>query len=421
MSNTQLTTLPNGLRVLTDKVDGIESVACGIWFGVGARHEAASINGATHMIEHMLFKGTHTRSALDITQEIESVGGHMNAYTSRELTSYHIHLLADDLSLAIDVLADMAQHSTLPEDELTKERHVILQEIGMCQDTPDDLVFDHYYTAAYPDQPAGRSILGPSDIVANMPRQALLDHMQNYYSADNAVFIAAGKVDHEACIQHVAHHFNALPETTAQGTETALYKGGDFRDHKADLEQAHIVLGFEAPSRLADDAMATKALCNLLGGGMSSRLFQEIREKRGLVYSTYAFYQGLQDSGQIGFYAGTGPEQLTELIPVLCDELCKATSTLSEEELARTKAQMKSALLLGQESMMNRADIQARSMLHKNTIFSALELAAEIDALTVNDLHAAVADMLQKTPTLAALGPLERLDDYDRIKKRLTV
>lgn len=413
----QLTTLDTGLRVITDRVDTVDSVALGVWAGVGARHETADVNGAAHMVEHMLFKGTQTRSAQDIVDTIEGVGGHMNAYTSREITSYHIHLLKEDASLALDVLADMYQRTTLPKDELEKERHVILQEIGMCNDTPDDLIFDLFYETAYADQAAGRSILGPAQGVKAMPRTALQAHIDGFYTAENTVICAAGHIDHDAFCDQVSSLFSELrPNAKASSSyEPAAYTGGELRSDKPDLEQAHILLGFEGVPRSDPDFYAARALSGILGGGMSSRLFQEIREKRGLVYSVFAFHQVMQDTGQFGIYAGTGPSDLPELMPALREALVDIRTGVTEAELTRIKTQIKAGLLMGQESMMSRADTVAKSLLHKGKIYAPERVVRDIEALTRADLVRVADRIFSSSPTLAALGPLSELPDFNAL------
>lgn len=412
------TTLPNGLRVITDTVEDSHSVALGVWAGVGTRDEDMKNNGAAHMVEHMLFKGTKRRNALQIVEETENVGANMNAYTSRELTSYHIHGLSADLPLMLDILADMYQHSTLPDDEIERERDVIIQEIGMSNDTPDDLIFDHYYETAYPGQPMGAPILGTADIIANMKKSALENHIKKFYTPARTVISAAGKVNHEEFVARVSALFNALPANNNEAAPKSLYKGGEHRLEK-DLEQAHIVLGFEGLSRADEGFYPARILATIFGGGMSSRLFQEIREKRGLVYSVYAFHSAHQDSGQFGIYAGTGPEKLPEIMPVLCDEVLKLADTLTDIELTRAKAQLKASMLMGRESMMTRADQQARHILLRSDEFNPDALAAAVDAVDIAALQSVARRIFKTTPTLAALGPLSKLESYDSVRKRL--
>ncbi len=413
-----MTTLSNGLRIVTDSVSSVESVAVGVWIGVGTRHEDLQVNGTAHMVEHMLFKGTKTRDALQIAEVIENVGGHMNAYTSREITSYHIHLLKDDLPLALDVLSDIVQNSTMPEEEVERERGVILQEIGMCHDTPDDIVFDHYFEAAYPKQALGAPILGTNAIITDMKRETLMDFVEDLYTPANMVICACGNLDHDAFVKSVEEKFAHLPKDKAHTKVASDYQGGEFREAR-DLEQSHIVLGFKAPSRLDDDYYTGRILATILGGGMSSRLFQEVREKRGLVYSVYAFHSAYSDDGQFGIYAGTGPDKLPELIPVVCDEIKKIGSTITAEELTRAKAQLRSSTLMARESMMNRADQNAKAMLLRGRVRTPDEIIESINSVDTKALEATAQKIFSSNPTLAALGPLGMLEDFDKIKERL--
>ncbi|HRQ60541.1 MAG TPA: pitrilysin family protein [Alphaproteobacteria bacterium] len=418
--NIRLTTLPSGLKVITDTVEAVESVALGVWAGVGTRHENLKHNGVAHMVEHMLFKGTKRRDAQMIVEEIEAVGGHMNAYTSREITSYHCHLVKEHAPLALDVIADMLIHHTMPQAEVEKERSVILQEIGMATDTPDDIIFDHYYETAFPDQGLGAPILGRPDIIAGMQRESLMGYVRDFYTPQTLVVSAAGNIDHDDFVRQVDGHFKALPNVAAPSKPApSAYKGGDIRESRPQLEQAHIVLGFEGFSRLDKNFYAAQALSAILGGGMSSRLFQEIRENRGLVYSIYSFHSGYSDAGNFGVYAGTGPESLPELIPAVCNELIRAASTITDLELFRAKAQMKASLLMARESMMTRADQQAKTMLQRGEILDMAALVEKIDALDLPAIRAAALTIFSSKPTLAALGPLEKLESYDSLARRL--
>lgn len=414
----QTTKLNNGLRIVTDHVPSVGSVALGVWVGVGTRNENMAHNGIAHMVEHMLFKGTKNRNSKDIVEQIENVGGSMNAYTSREVTSYHMHMLADDMPLGLEVLSDMLQHSTMPEEEVERERHVILQEIGMCNDTPDDLVFDHYHETAYPKQALGAPILGTNAIIENMQRDTLMDYVRNSYTPKNLVISAAGAVDHDRFVKQVEQQFAFLPDDQNPNRANADYKGGEHRSEK-ELEQSHVILGFRGISRLDDDFYAAQALSAIFGGGMSSRLFQEVREKRGLVYSVFSFHSSYSDDGQFGIYAGTGPKDLTELVPVICGEIEKLASTLTDHEVERAKTQMRSSLIMGRESMMNRADGQAKYMLFRDALLDIDKIRESIDTLDKAKLVNACNRIFTSTPTLAALGPLAKLESYDSIKGRL--
>jgi predicted Zn-dependent peptidase len=404
--------------VITDSVPSVESVAIGIWADVGTRHENLAHNGVAHMVEHMMFKGTPTRSAAQIAEEIENVGGHMNAYTSREVTAYHIHLLREHMPLALNVLSDIIQNPTLPEEEIARERGVIVQEIGMTLDTPDDWVFDLHQETSFPGQALGAPILGRTEIIQGMQRETLADYVNTFYTPGRLIVSAAGNLEHKDIVDRVQGLLRGLPQDRKSEIVPASYQGGEQRIQK-DLEQSHVVLGFEGLARGDSDYYAATALATLMGGGMSSRLFQEVREKRGLVYSVFSFHHSYQDAGQFAIYAGCGENSLTELIPVLCDEIGKAREPVREEELARAKAQMKSSLLMGRESMMTRAGMQARHMIHFGGTLNIQERIEEIDALTVTDIARAARRIFSTAPALAALGPLGKLESFDNIRKRL--
>ncbi len=415
----QITTLPSGLRVVTDDVPSVESVSVGVWVDVGTRNEDMAHNGVAHMVEHMLFNGTPTRSSLEIAQAIESVGGQINAYTGREVTAYYVHLLKEDTRLALDTLADMIQRSTFPDKELEKERGVIVQEIGMSNDTPDDIIFDYYQETAYPDQTLGAPILGRAEIIERMKKETLRDYVQRFYTPRKMVVSAAGNIRHEDMVAYAGELFADLPADKDCIAEAARYEGGEAR-HEKDLEQSHVVLGFQGISRHDPDYYAAVLLATIMGGGMSSRLFQEIREKRGLVYSIYASHTSYHDDGQFEIYAGTGGDKLPELVPVVCDELMKSMQDIVPlDELARAKAQLKASILMSRESMMSRANRQAKYLLNFGEGPDVRHLIDLIEKVTPDTLQRMAQRLFSGKPTLAALGPLSRLEEYERIAHRL--
>ena len=304
----QTSRLANGLRVVSDPVDHVETASIGLWVDVGARCESEETNGMSHLLEHMAFKGTERRSARDIAEEIEAVGGHLNAYTSRETTAYYAKVMKEDVPLALDLLADILQHSTFDPEELERERAVVIQEIAQVNDTPDDLVFDRFQETAYPDQPLGRSILGPPERVGSYSRDALAGYMAAQYRAARMVLVGSGRIDHDGLVAAAEEAFTALPEGPTAAPAAAVYGGGDCRIVR-DLEQAHLVVGFDGVAYDDDDFYALQVLSTLLGGGMSSRLFQEIRERRGLAYSVFTFSSSYADGGIFGVYAGAGEDR----------------------------------------------------------------------------------------------------------------
>lgn len=419
MSSISLTTLPSGLRIITDSVPSVESAVLGVWCDVGARHEDPRENGVAHMVEHMMFKGTPTRSAQAINETIENVGGSMNAWTSHENTAYHMHVLKEDAPLALDLLADMIQRPSMPAEEVERERGVILQEIGMYLDTPDDHVFDIWQQTAYPDQPLGAPVLGRSEIIKAMPRDTLLSYVRRFYTPRNMVVSVAGNVEHDAIVAQVEKLFTALPEDQFFAADKALYKGGEIREERAQLEQSHIILGFQGLDRHDADYYAAVMLALVLGGGTSSRLYNEIREKRGLVYSVFGYHHAYEDGGELVFYAGTGPEKLGELVPVLCDEIVKSRAPVSEDELARAKSQLKARLLMARESMMSCANQQAMHLIPFGEIIDIAEKRRKIDAVTIDDVARVAAKIFASVPTLAAVGPLDELESYESITRRL--
>ena len=414
----RVTTLPNGLRVATDTMPDVQSVSLGCWVGVGTRNEQASVNGVAHLVEHMLFKGTERRSAFRISEEIENVGGQLNAYTTREQTAYYAKVLHEDAGLALDLIADMLQHSTLDEGELVRERTVVLQEIGQAADTPDDIIFDHFQATAYPGQPLGRPVLGTEEIVGALSRSALVDYIDGHYGAPGIVLSAAGRLDHDQLVDMALKAFGKLPNRPVPDSENAVYTGGNFREAR-DLEQMHLVLGFDGVGVHDPDYYAHSVLSTLLGGGMSSRLFQEVREKRGLVYSIYTFAGAYRDGGLFGVYAGTGEDEVTELVPVVCDELMKVAEDVTDDEVARAAAQLRAGTLMALESTMSRCEQLGQQLLVYGRPVPIEEIVQKIGAVDRDAVMRVARRLRASRPTVAALGPISRLEEYDRIAARL--
>ena len=415
---TQVSTLANGLRVATDSIETVESVSLGIWIDVGTRHEPPELNGVAHFLEHMAFKGTERRSARAIAEEIEAVGGHVNAYTSRESTAYYAKVLKEDVPLALDILGDILQHSTFDPEELDRERTVILQEIGQANDTPDDIIFDYFQERAYPDQAMGRPVLGRPEIIRDLGREAVISYLRDHYGARRMVVAAAGNLEHERLFELAAKLLSDFPADRSVGTEPAEYTGGDRREDR-DLEQLHLVLGFPGVALGDPDFYAASVLSTAFGGGMSSRLFQEIREKRGLVYAIHSFVHGYRDGGLFGIYAGTGEEEAAELAPALCEEATRLADGLTEIELNRAKTQMKAGLLMSLESTSVRCEQLAQHLLIYGTPFDPPEVVRRIEAVDGAAIRRVVDRWRSAPPTLTALGPLSRLEDFDRLRARL--
>lgn len=414
----QLTRLPSGLIVVTERMERVETVSFGAYVSTGTRDETAEENGVSHFLEHMAFKGTERRSALQIAEEIENVGGHINAYTAREQTAFYVKLLKENLDLGVDIIGDILTHSTFDPAEIERERGVILQEIGQANDTPDDVVFDHFQAAAYPNQPMGRPTLGTEELIRTMSRDTLMRYMSAHYTTGNMVVAAAGNLHHEDVVRQVERHFADLGRTPLIPGTPSVYKGGEFRQEK-ELDQAHVVLGFPSVGYNDPDYYATLMLSLLLGGGMSSRLFQEIREKRGLVYSVYSFNAPFLDGGVFGIYAGTGEKECAELIPVTLEELKKVQKTIGEEELARARAQLKASLLMSLESTGSRCEQIARQLQLFGRLIPVEETVARVEAITTEDIRRAAARIFTQRPTLAALGPVRHVLSLDTITETL--
>ncbi len=410
---TRITQLDNGLTVATDSMAGVETVSLGAWVGVGTRHEPAEVNGVAHLLEHMNFKGTERRSASDIAEEIENVGGHLNAYTGRESTAYYARVLSEDMPLALDIVSDILLKSRFDEDELRRERSVVLQEIGQAIDTPDDIIFDHFQEIAYPGQGLGRPVLGRAEIVRGLPRQALLDYMGPRYGAERIIVAAAGAVEHDRFVSLAAEAFGSLKQHSLAESDTPDYTGGEFREER-DLEQAHVILGFEAVGFGHPDYYAGQVFSTLFGGGMSSRLFQEVREKRGLVYSIFSFLSSHSDSGLFGVYAASGEAEAGELLPVICEQFGEVgVKGLQGAELDRAKAQLKASILMSRERSSSRCESLANQLLVHGRVLDTSEIVERIEAVDGEAVERFARGLLDSPPTLASLGkiaPVERLD-----------
>jgi predicted Zn-dependent peptidase len=407
------------MTVITDDMPHLESASLGIWVKAGSRSETLAEHGISHVLEHMAFKGTTTRSALAIAETIENVGGDLNAATSVEHTGYFARVLKEDVPLAADILSDILQNSVFDQSELDREQQVIVQEIGAARDNPDDHVFDLFQEAAFPDQPIGRNILGTVDSVKSFSPGTIRDYMERNYVGDQMVVCAAGNVDHEALVDIASNRFHDLRAEGAPVPEKAKYVGGENRI-LSDHEQAHIVLGFEGRAYNSDGFYAAQILASILGGGMSSRLFQEVREKRGLCYSVYSFHWAFADSGIFGVAASTGEEEVTDLIPVVIDELLKATETITDEEVLRVRNQIRAGLLMSLESPSSRAGQLARQQILWGRPIPLQETVDRINRITADRVKQIARQVLDKGAfSLAGIGPVAKLPDYDAIASRL--
>ena len=415
----RLTTLPNGLRIITEAMPGLASASIGIWVLAGGRHEAAAQNGIAHFLEHLAFKGTDTRSALQIAEAIEDVGGYINAYTSREMTAYYARVLGADVGLALDVISDIVLNPVFDAREIEVERHVILQEIGQALDTPDDIIFDWLQEAAYPDQAMGRTILGPAENVAGFGREDLARFVAEHYGPDQMILSAAGAVDHDAIVKQAEAIFGRLRPVGEKAVQLARWQGRERREIK-DLEQVHFALAFEGPGYRDADLYTAQVYSTALGGGMSSRLFQKIREERGLCYSIFAQAGAYDDTGMITIYAGTSGEEVADLCGLTIDELKRAADDMTEAEVARARAQMKAGMLMGLESPSSRAERMARNLAIWGRVPGLDEVSGLIDAVSVAAVRDYAGRMLTQDRTALALyGPADLAPDLAALRARL--
>ncbi len=410
--------LANGFRIVTENMPGLKSASLGIWVSAGGRDERPEQNGIAHFLEHMAFKGTKRRSALQIAQEIEDVGGYINAYTSRELTAYYVRVLEDDVATGLDVIADIVLNPVFDEREIETERGVILQEIGQSMDTPDDIIFDWLQETAYPDQPMGRPILGPPERVRAFTKADFQKFVASHYRPDTMILAAAGAVDHDALVATAEATFGHLSSVAPTLAQPAHFTGGEHRTQKP-LEQAHFALALSAPGHKDDDLYAGHIHGILLGGGMSSRLFQEAREKRGLCYTIFAQPSAFADSGMLTIYAGTSGEALPDLAAVTIDELRRAADDLTEDEVARARTQMKAGLVMGLESPSSRCERLARQMSIWDKIPPLDETLAKIEAVDVAAARDYGASLIDQDPALAYYGPVSGAPSYEDMKHQL--
>ena len=415
----ELHTLPNGLRIVTEHMPGLESAALGLWVSAGGRHERVEQNGIAHFLEHMAFKGTARRSALQIAEEIEDVGGYINAYTSREVTAYYARVLREDVGLALDLIGDIVLNPAFDPREIEVERGVILQEIGQAADTPDDIIFDWLQEKAYPEQPLGRTILGPAERVRTFGRGDFDRFVAEHYGPEQLILSAAGAVDHDEIVRMAEAMFGHLTPVPGLVAEPGAFAGGERREIKG-LEQAHFTLALEAPGYCSDDIYTAQIYATALGGGMSSRLFQEVREKRGLCYSIYSSVGAYADTGLMTIYAGTSADDLPELMDVTLDEIRRSTDGLTEAEVARARAQMKAGLLMGLESPSARAERLARLVAIWNRVPGLEETVARIDAVTVDALRSqAMAFSGAGKAAMALYGPVTKGRSVNQVTERL--
>ncbi len=414
----EVTRLDSGLTIVTHAMEHLESAALGVWVGAGSRSEREHEHGLSHLLEHMAFKGTERRSAVEIAEEIEAVGGEVNAATSIETTSYYARILKDDVPLAVDILSDILRHSVFDPAELSREQHVILQEIGAALDTPEDRVYDLFAEAAYPGQPIGRTILGTPETVKAAGSPMLGAYLDRHYRGPSMVVSAAGAVNHKSLVEAVDEKFDGLLADQGPSPALASYRGGESREPR-DLMETQIMLGFEGVAYSSADFHTAQVLASILGGGMSSRLFQEVREKRGLCYSVYAFHWSFADTGIFGIHTATGPGDVNELMPVVIGELERAAHDISERELQRARAQLRAGLLMTLESPSARAGQIARQLLLFGRPIPVDELVAKIETIDVDDIRNLASRIFTGSiPTVAAVGAINGMMDHAEIVSR---
>jgi predicted Zn-dependent peptidase len=414
----RISKLKNGLTVVTHAMPHLETTAIGIWVKAGSRDEREDENGIAHFLEHMAFKGTKRRNARQIAEEIENVGGEINASTGMETTTYYARVLKADWQLALDILSDILTESVLDEEELERERDVILQEIAAAHDTPDDLVFDLAQSAAFGAHPLGRPILGPESLISTVTRGQIAAWRDRNYWASRMVVAAAGNIDHDALVKETEKRLGHLAEGTAPTRDEPAFGAQSFIAAKP-LDQTHVVLNFGAPSYKDPAIYDLQVLSSVLGGGMSSRLFQEVREKRGLCYSVFSFATAYEDTGALGVYAATSPDHTPELIEVTSRVMLETASNVTKEEVHRAKAQLKTTLVMNLESASSRADQIARQFLAFGEVPELSKLIAKIESVEAGQVCALAERLIKgKTPGLGAVGQLDKLASQAEIAAR---
>ncbi|WP_201861146.1 M16 family metallopeptidase [Microvirga soli] len=413
-----ITTLSNGLMVATERMPEIATATLGVWVGTGSRHEEPHEHGLSHLIEHMAFKGTARRSARQIAEDIENVGGDINAATSVEYTSYTARVLGENVDVALDVLGDILIHSAFDAGELAREKGVILQEYAAVEDTPDDLIYDAFMETAFAGQAVGRPILGTPETIKSFDEATIRAFLAREYTPGKMVLAAAGDVEHAQIVDLAERLFGAMPTVPARQPEAGRYTGGERRISRK-LEQANIVLGLPGLSFKDPNYYAAHLFAHMLGGGLTSRLWHEVRETRGLAYSIDSFHWPFSDCGLFGIGAGTAGSDVRELMDVTLACMVQATQDISEIELIRAKAQMKVALLTALETPGGRMERVARQLLSWGRVVDSEEIVRKVDALEVEHVREAGRSLLQGAPTMAAIGPIKALPSLENIASGL--
>ncbi len=406
------TELDNGITVLTESIDSVRSVALGIWFSVGSRDETPAEAGMSHFMEHMMFKGTPTRSASQISEEFDRIGAELNAFTSKEYTCYYSRVIDEHLPTAVEILSDMVCHASLADEACVKEREVVIEEIARMEDTPDDRIHELFARTLWPEHPIGLPILGSRETVGSFDHSQSVAFRTRHYLTGNCVVAAAGSLDHDALVELARTHLADLPVgPRSERPEAASPSTGRLTVLEKDTEQAHICYGVTGLSARDHDRFTLAVLDNVLGGGMSSRLFQEIREKKGLVYSVYSFNAHFQDTGQFAVYAGTRPSNAEEVVRLIQDEFANVLrSGLTDEEIARSKESIKGHLVLSLEHTRNRMTRLGKNAVTDGELLSVDEIVERVDSVTSENLRKVAAEVLTGDRVLAMIGPFSTSD-----------
>jgi predicted Zn-dependent peptidase len=417
--NIRRTTLPNGLTILTEKMDHIRSVAMGVWIRAGSRHELPEVNGISHFVEHMVFKGTKSRSAQRIAREVDAIGGNLDAFTGKETVCFNIKVLDEHVPTALDVLSDLVLNPVFATDEITRERGVILEEIKMDEDNPDYLVHEIFTQAFWKDHPLGKPILGTKETVKRFERDTLCNFYGQRFHGGNMIFSAAGNIDHDVFVEQVTRRFESLP--TGESLTVKVPPKTAARiilKNKKSLEQVQLCLGVPAPPIADESRYVTLVLNTILGGGMSSRLFQTVREERGLAYSIYSDLNPYSDTGSLCVYAGTSSDRAIQVVQLVMEQFRRLKSeTLPADELRRAKDQLKGNLLLSLESSMSRMSNLARQQMHFNYFFGMQEILDKVESITEDQVLAMANQLFQ--PETVAVTLLGRLDGVKLTRSQL--
>lgn len=414
----RVTVLDNGFTIVTDTVPHVETMSAGVYVGVGSKNEVPENNGISHFLEHLMFKGTTTRTARGLIEELEAEGISVNAYTSKEITTYHMSGLKEATPKAIEVLADMMQRSQFPQADLDQEREVVKQEISRSEDNAMRRMANQLFRQAYPDQAYGRTTLGPAENIDALTREQFFDYVRENYTAKNMVLAVSGNVDHDEVVRLAKQHFDALPAGKPEPAKPATYVGG-YEKEEGPINQAHFALGMKSVGENHPDFYATIMATKILGGGMSSRLFEEVREKRGLVYTTQASYSGNGDIGMVYVYGGTGEKQLAEMVPVMAREITRLSEDVTQAELDKVRKRLMTSLAQQQEALEDRRESIGGEMLRNGKVESIESVKAKLDAVTVEDIMRVAADWRRNAPTVACYGKVANLPGYDEIKGML--